>query len=71
MSDQNKNAQPSTSKDPKNAGGVDNIEESEDRVEGDDPSERADARRAGGGRPSPKSDKPISPDRRSGSERKS
>ncbi len=45
MSDQNKSAQPSPfEKKPKNAGGVDDIEEGEDRVEEDD------ARQAGGNR---------------------
>ncbi len=77
MSDQTKNAQPSPSeKMPKNAGGVDDIEESEDRVEIEDPvkvdegTEDPDARQAGGGRQS-ESDKPSSPDSRFGSERKS
>jgi hypothetical protein len=51
MSDQNKTAQPSPSeKGPKNAGGIDDIEEGEDRVEGDERIAQDDGRRAGGGR---------------------
>jgi hypothetical protein len=54
MSDQNKNAQPSPfEKDPKNAGGIDDIEEGEDRVEEDD------SRQAGGNR-RPESEEPGS-----------
>jgi hypothetical protein len=71
MSDQTKNAQPSPAeKMPKNAGGVDDIEEREDRVEVEEGIEYNDPRRAGGGRQS-ESDEPSSPDSRSGSERKS
>ena len=71
MSDQTKNAQPSPSeKMPKNAGGVDDIEENEDRVEVEEGREDTDARQAGGGRQSD-SDEPGSPDSRFGSERKS
>ena len=71
MSDQTKNAQPSPSeKMPKDAGGVDDIEEREDRVEVEEGIEYNDARRAGGGRQS-ESEKPGSPDSRFGFERKS
>jgi hypothetical protein len=57
MSDQNRNAQPpSFDKQPKNAGGIDDIDENEDRVEVEDPieaegrGEKDDARQAGGSR---------------------
>lgn len=69
MSEQTKNAQPSPSeKGPKNAGGVDDIEDSEDRVEGDEGIEQEDGRRAGGGRQS-EIETPNSADNRRGSER--
>ena len=74
MSDQTKNAQPSASETmPRNAGGVDDIEEREereDRVEVEKVVEDDDGRQAGGGRQS-ESDEPSSPDSRFGSERKS
>lgn len=52
MSDQNnnKNAQPSSEKEPKNAGGVDELEEGEERVEGD--ADEKKAHQADGGRQS-------------------
>ena len=57
MSDQNKNAQPSPfEKEPKNAGGIDDIEESED---GEDRVEEDDSRQAGSNR-RPASDAPDS-----------
>lgn len=79
MSNQTKNAQPSPSdKEPRNAGGIDDIDEGQDEneyveTEFDERQERVgqdDARRAGGGRGS-ESEKPNSPDSRWGSERKS
>jgi hypothetical protein len=51
MSDQNKNAQPSPfEKEPKNAGGIDDIEEGEDRFDREDRVEEDNARHAGGSR---------------------
>ena len=70
MTDQNKNAQPSSSqKEPRNAGGVEDIDidvddEGQERVE---PGvEDEDRRHAGGGRQSER-EKPDSPDSRWGS----
>lgn len=69
MSDQNKNARPSPSeKGPKNAGGIDDIEEREDRVEGDERIAQDGGRPAGGG-PQSEFEKPDSADKRRGSER--
>jgi hypothetical protein len=71
MSDQNRNAQSSLPTQPKNAGGVDDIEEGEDRVEGEeDRVENDNAREAGGGRRSD-GEQADSSDSRRGSERKS
>ena len=68
MSDQNKTAQtPPSEKGPKNAGGVDDIEESEDPVEEDERIAQDDGRRAGGGRS--EIEKPDSAEKRRGSER--
>jgi hypothetical protein len=65
MSDRIKNAQPAPfEKDRKNAGGIDDIEESEDRVEGDEGVEQEDVRRAGGGRQSEIENPNSSPGRR-------
>jgi hypothetical protein len=74
MTDQNKNAQPSSSqKEPRNAGGVEDIDidvddEGQERVEPDDRVEDEDRRHAGGGRQSER-EKPDSPDSRWGSHR--
>jgi hypothetical protein len=81
MSNQTKNAQPSPSdKEPKNAGGIDDIDEGQDRVENEDVENefeegqkrfgQDDARRAGGRRGS-ESETPDSPDSRPESERTS
>ena len=49
MSDQNKNAgTPPTEKEPKNAGGVDDVEEGEERLDKDDRVDEEDKRQAGG-----------------------
>jgi hypothetical protein len=71
MSDQNnKNAQPpSSEKEPQNAGGIDDIEEGEERVEEEDRVEEGDARHAAGGRPSD-SERANAPGSHSGSERR-
>jgi hypothetical protein len=69
MSDPTKNARPSSSeKGPKNAGGIDDIAEGEDRVEGVERVERDDGRRADGDRQSG-IEKPNSTDGRRSSER--
>jgi hypothetical protein len=75
MSDQNKNAQPSSSDaGQKNAGGVEDIDvdidedEGQESIEREDRVEDGDARHAGGGRQS-ESEKPDSPDSRWGSQR--
>ena len=76
MTDQNKNAQPSSSEtEPRNAGGVDDIDidvddvdEGQERIEPDDRVEDEDVRHAGGRRQS-ESEKPDSPDSRWGSRR--
>ena len=76
MTDQNKNAQPSSSEpEQRNAGGVDDIDidvddmdEGQERIEPEDRVEDQDARHAGGGRQS-ESEKPDSPDSRWGSQR--
>ena len=74
MSDQNKNAQPSSSEaEGKNAGGVEEIDIDDldggmERVEPEDHVEHENARQAGGGRQS-ESEKPASPDSRWGSRR--
>jgi len=74
MTDQNKNAQPSSSqKEPRNAGGVedididvDDMDEGQERIEPEDRVEDEDRRYAGGGRQSER-EKPDSPDSRWGS----
>jgi hypothetical protein len=76
MSDQNKDAQPSSSEtDQRNAGGVDDIDidvddidEAQGRMEPEDRVEDEDTRHAGGGRQS-ESEKPDSPNSRWGSQR--
>jgi len=74
MSDQNKNAQPSSSQtEGKNAGGVedidiDDLDEGSDRVEPEDRVEDENTRHAGGGRQS-ESEMPDSPESRWGSRR--
>jgi hypothetical protein len=51
MSEQNKSARPSSPKEPKDAGGVDDIEESEEGLGGEkERIEQDDAREAGGNR---------------------
>ena len=73
MSDQNKNARPSSSQaDQKNAGGVDDVDidvddmdEGQQRIDGEDRVEDEDTRHAGGGRQS----QSENPDSRWGSQR--
>ena len=76
MTDQNRNAQPSSSEiGQRNAGGVDDIDidvddmdEGQESIEPEERVEDEDARYAGGGRQS-ESEKPDSPDSRWGSRR--